>query len=114
MGCGAVMPSLERTRSGGFELSDCRRLEDIAAAVHSGVDISSLLLPTDRAFMDYPECRLLDDRVTQMYRNGVRLRLDQEIVAEQSELYRVYTPGGEFLGLGGFRGGEFRTIKNLK
>lgn len=109
LGVGGIMTSLIRTRSGGFTLADCVTFEQIERAE----DKSTLLLKTDSVFKCY-ESVTLDERTTLLYKNGVKLRPQQAgFKAAREGTFRVYAYGGEFLGLGGFFGGEFKVVKNL-
>ncbi len=111
LGCGGVMTSLTRTRSGGFTLAECytlERIEEIASAGRA----AELLIPVDRAFRSYPEVKL-GERETKLYRSGVRLRPDQVTLPREAEQYRVYGADGAFIGLGGMKNGEFAVIKNF-
>ena len=111
LGCGGVMTSLTRTRSGGFTLSECFTLERIAAIAEQG-RTAEILLPPDRAFTLYPEIKL-GEHETRLYKSGVRLRPDQVTLTAESEQYRVYGADGGFIGLGGMKNGEFAVIKNF-
>lgn len=98
LGCGAVMTSLERTRSGGFTLSDCVTLDEMQAIRDSGGDFEKILLPIDRVFDVYPEIRL--NRVqTEKFINGVRLDLNRVYHKQSAGYHRVYGNDGRFLGL---------------
>jgi tRNA pseudouridine55 synthase len=110
LGCGGVMTSLIRTRSGGFELSDCHTIEEIAAAAEKG-QLEQIMLPTDRVFALYPQSEL-DGHCTAMYKNGVKLRRDQAGF-EESGVHRIYGSDGGFLGLAELRDGELRAVKNF-
>ena len=111
LGAGGVLTSLTRTYSGGFSLAECFTLERIAECCADG-RLAELLLPTDSAFRIYPDTRL-GEHETRLYRNGVRLRLDQVKLPRDADIYRVYGADGEFLGLGGIKNGEFACIKNF-
>lgn len=69
-GTGAIMTSLCRTRSHGFELSQCRTIEEVRAADEQ--TLLSWLMPIESAFVSYPVIEL-DDVQQRMYLNGVRL-----------------------------------------
>ena len=111
LGSGGTMTSLLRTYSGGFGLSDCLSLETIAKSV-SEQGAQSVLMPVDRAFAVYDELHL-DERLTVLYKNGVRLRTEQVGTGTQEGTYRVYGGDGCFLGLGHFAGGCLRSLKNF-
>ena len=69
-GTGAVMTSLCRTRSHGFELSQCHTIDELRAADEQ--TLQSWLIPVESAFLSYPVITL-DDIQQRMYLNGVRL-----------------------------------------
>lgn len=112
LGAGGVMTSLVRTYSGGCKLEDCRTLEEVAVLAESG-RLDEIIIPADRAFAEYDEVRLTQ-RITGLYKNGVKLRSAQVGREPDDRLYRVYGFDGEFLGIGCFKNGEFRSFKNLR
>lgn len=69
-GTGAVMTSLCRTRSHGFELSQCHTIDELRSADEQ--TLQSWLIPVESAFLSYPVITL-DDIQQRMYLNGVRL-----------------------------------------
>lgn len=111
LGVGGVMTSLVRTYSGGCSLEDCLTLEEIADKVSQG-GAESVLMPVDKAFAVYEEIRL-NERLTALYKNGVKLRAEQTDKAPDERTYRVYGADGGFLGLGYFDNDEFRSRKNF-
>jgi tRNA pseudouridine55 synthase len=101
LGVGAIMTSLQRTRSGVFTLDDCYNLDDIRDyAMREGAGgLKTLLTPTDKLFDEYPKARL-DATQTHLFGNGVilaadRIRLDKVY----SGTYTVYAHNGQFLAL---------------
>lgn len=111
LGTGGVMTTLVRTYSGGCGISDCHTLEEIQEFADSK-KIGDIIIPTDKAFAEYEEVRL-SKRITGLYKNGVKLRPEQTGKAPDGKLYRVYSAENEFLGIGHFVNGEFRSRKNL-
>lgn len=112
LGVGGAMTSLVRTRSNGLTLGDCCTVEQIERICAEG-RLAEIMIPTDKAFELYGECRL-DRRVTELYKNGVKLRPGQAgFDKADDEIYRVYGYDGEFLGTGHFVNGEFRSHKNF-
>lgn len=111
LGMGGVMTTLVRTYSGGCGISDCHTLAEIQKFADGG-KIGDIIIPTDKAFADYGEVRL-SQRVTALYKNGVKLRPEQTGKTPDDKLYRVYGADGGFIGIGGFVNGEFRSRKNL-
>ncbi|MGN0650230.1 MAG: tRNA pseudouridine(55) synthase TruB [Oscillospiraceae bacterium] len=97
-GTGAVMSALCRTRSHGFELSQCRTIDEIRGADEQ--TLQTWLMPVENAFISYPVIEL-DDVQQRMYLNGVRLdanRLSQRTPVGQP--CRVRGSAG-FLGIAG-------------
>lgn len=112
LGTGAVMTSLVRTCSGGFELGSCFTVGQIAEVCERG-ELASIIMPTEKAFEMYRDIRL-NERLTALYKNGVKLYAGQVGADGQcSETFRVFGSDGEFLGLAAFREGQLRSIKNF-
>ncbi len=101
LGCGGVMTSLQRQSAGGFDLNDCYTLEQLQKAADEG-SLDRIIAPTESVFTGVYESIQLGERETVMYKNGVRLRLEQ-VGAENEKDYKtvcVFGSGGTFLGLG--------------
>lgn len=111
LGVGGAMTSLIRTYSGGCSIDDCVSLEEIAEKVSRG-GAESVLMPVDKAFGIYDEIRL-GEKLTALYKNGVKLRAEQTGKAPDERTYRVYGHEGGFLGLGYFDNDVFRSSKNF-
>ena len=117
LGAGGVMTSLERTRSAGIEKSECFTVSQIEKIAQEN-KIGEIIIPADRVFEIYQKATL-DKRTTALYKNGVKLYKNQVSVSDEYEeyneqkKYRVYGFDGEFLGIGGFCQGLFRSIKNF-
>lgn len=75
LGVPAVMASLTRLKSGGFDLDQTVTLEQVAAAM-ANEDLSAILRPIDYALRDYPHVAL-SDRLWGLVKNGVFLDEDQ-------------------------------------
>ena len=111
-GTGAVMTSLVRTYSGGFDIKDCLTIEQIAQICEQG-RLAEILMPTEKAFELYKDIRL-NDRLTALYKNGVKLYAGQvDADGQSSETFRVFGAGGDFLGLAAFENGQLRSVKNF-
>ncbi|MDE6775833.1 MAG: tRNA pseudouridine(55) synthase TruB [Ruminococcus sp.] len=114
LGCGGVMTSLVRTRSGGFSLDDCFTLEEIQNLADSG-NVENVIISVERIFSGLPKIRL-NEVQTRMYKNGVRLDLNRinHIKPEFSE-YSVYGFDHEFIGVAraDFEKCELRVVKNF-
>ncbi|MCH5464259.1 tRNA pseudouridine(55) synthase TruB [Levilactobacillus tujiorum] len=75
LGVPAVMASLTRLKSGGFELDQAVTLAQVEAAMAAD-DLSAILRPIDYALQDYPHVAL-SDRFWGLVKNGVFLDEDQ-------------------------------------
>ena len=74
--CGGVMTSLRRTSSSGFDIKQCYTLEQIQK--YSDDDnLSHIIMPVESAFNSTYDKVSLNTRCTQLYKNGVKLRLEQ-------------------------------------
>ena len=60
LGTLAVLHSLERTRSGAYELAQCHTFAECEQAMAEGT-MQQLLLPTDSLFTDRPAVSLTDE-----------------------------------------------------
>ncbi len=100
-GCGAVMTSLTRTRSGVFTLEHCHKLQELEEVGKSGYDeVEKLLMPIDMLFQTLPRANLDQDQ-TAMYKNGVILDADKiKFDKIYSGDYAVYSFDQRLLGLG--------------
>ncbi len=97
LGTGGVLTSLERMYSSGYDLSKSHSLEEIQSLAESGTDITEIMFPIDSAFEQYEKV-ILNYKHTRLYKNGVRLRLEQ-VGIRCENTYRVYGSDNEFLGL---------------
>jgi len=95
LGCGATLTALRRTKTGAFDISMSRTLDEIEAAVSEG-SISSLIIPVDSMFTQYPETSV-DASGERLCRNGALVPFGS---GTPGTTYRVYGPGGNFLMLG--------------
>ena len=111
LGTGGIMTSLERTYSAGVEKSECFTVEEIAKLWEKN-KLEEIVIPTDRAFEVYQKITL-DERITALYKNGVKLYPKQTGVEISHKIYRVYGYDGEFLGIGAFKEEFFRSVKNF-
>lgn len=100
LGCGGHMTSLVRILSGGFKLGECYTLEQIQEAVVSDSFVD-MVKPLEKVFECYENIKL-DAHCTRLYKNGVKLHLEQVGLDEGSagNTYSVFGFDGKFLGLG--------------
>lgn len=100
LGTGAVMTSLCRTQACGFSLADCNDLESLFAAKEAGEDMQKYLLPVENVFLQFEKLTVSQAQSIRFKNGGA---LDAERIKSpiaESAVYRVYSPCGEFLGLG--------------
>ena len=96
LGCGAVMTSLERTRSCGFTIADSYPLSELKEMPYE--QLISLLKPVESVFSVYPEV-MLDEVQERLYKNGARLDAARLHSRPQTDgLCRVYGAEG-FIGV---------------
>ena len=113
LGTGAVMTSLVRTYSGGFDIAECLTIEQIADRCAQG-ELAQIVMPTEKAFALYDDIRL-DERTTPLYKYGVKLYDRQVTAADKSagKTFRVFGADGAFLGLAAFENGQLKSVKNF-
>lgn len=113
LGTGGVLTSLERTSSSGYDISQSYTLDEIQSLADSGIGIEGIIYPIDSAFKQF-ESIILNPKHTRLYKNGVKLRLEQ-VSAKGGNTYRVYGSENEFLGLAyaDAQANEFTIKKNF-
>ena len=104
LGCGAVMTSLRRTYACGFSLDDCFTLEELGAAAESG-GVEKLVIPLSRALSAYKSVTVTAAQSVR-FKNGGALSAERVRSLPKSGILRVFSPNGDFLGLGEVRGDE--------
>lgn len=113
LGCGGVMASLERTRTGGFTLGESYSIADLEAM--SEEERFSCLIPTERLFDALPAVRL-SEFFERLCRGGCeiyqkKIRVDYPI----GQRVRLCSQDGSFFALGEVREYEQGSaIKSLK
>lgn len=108
LSCPAAMAALTRTESNGFTLDDSHTLDEL----RQSDDASPFVIPTDAPFCAFDAITVTDAQAKR-FSNGGALdinRLGSTIVAGK---YRIYSPGGSFLGLGKYESGE-KELKILR
>lgn len=113
LGCGAVMTSLVRTLAMGFTLDDCVTLDELQQIKDCGGDFSEKVLEIDKAFSDFDKVYITEPQAKR-FSNGGWLDTARIKAKCSGGLCRVYAPGGEFLGLGGWNNEENQlSVKRL-
>ena len=106
LGCGGCMSALRRTRAGGFEVTQARRLSEVQRYADEG-RAEELLIGLDELFGEYEKCSASPNAEK-------RIRCGNEYkTALPDGVYRVYSGAGEFLMLGRAESGMMKTIKSF-
>ena len=111
LGTGAVMTSLVRTYSAGFDIAQCLTMEQIEEICKQG-RIGDVIMSVGKAFEMYGGIRL-DRRLTELYKNGVKLYRSQLKEEQQGDIFRVFGSDGSFLGLAAFKNEMLCSVKNF-
>lgn len=112
LGCGAVMSSLRRTKSGNFDLSHSHSLEELGELSYD--ERAALLCPLEDAFSDLEMLRL-SDFYARLSKNGCEI-YQKKIGThyENGKLLRIYDKDG-FYAVGEVRdfrdGSAIKTVK---
>ncbi len=95
LGCGATLTSLRRTKTAGFDISQCVSLDDLTPQ-----NVSDYILPCDKV-VDYLPQIFVSEKQSTRFTNGGQLSLDRIKYLDfiHNGIYRVYF-GEKFLGLG--------------
>ncbi|MGN0307691.1 MAG: tRNA pseudouridine(55) synthase TruB [Lachnospiraceae bacterium] len=114
LGCGAVMESLQRTRSGIFTKETALTLEQVEQLMKEGRKagkenpLSEVLIPVDKVFIHYPALKLKPE-MERLIKNGNAFEkkhlltpLPPENRTEGSR-YRVYIENNIFMGIYEYR-----------
>ena len=102
LGTLAVLHSLERTRSGAYELAQCHTFAECEQAMAEGT-MQQLLLPTDSLFTDRPAVSLTDEGAERIARGAVVFPRQADSLPETADtICRVYHQD-KFLMLGQVR-----------
>lgn len=111
--CGGVMTSLVRTASNGFTLDDCVTLNQLER-LRDENKLYKAVKPVEKLFEFLPEIKLLEKK-TGMYKNGVKLRLEELKIPENEGMLKVYGFDDEFIGIAKTDLNEkvLRIFKNL-
>lgn len=108
LGCGGVMASLRRTEAAGFSLEQSVRLDEAKDLAGEG-QLVRRILPVESAFSSFPTVTITPAQ-TVRFLNGGALDLRRLSAGiETASLCRVYSPDGDFIGLGTPGNGELRV-----
>ena len=107
MGCGAVMTALRRTAANGFLIENAVSLEALRE------DPMAALLPLEHPFLSLPQITVTEKQAVR-FLNGGALSAERVKDLASPGRYRVYGPGGAFLGLGEYRPEEEPALYVLR
>ncbi len=111
LGCGAVMTGLERTQAMGFTLGDCVTIDTLQSRRDNGEDFGDLIIPLSGIFKDYKKIYVSEAQAVR-FSNGGALSIERiKKAPEKGEICTVYSPQGDFLGLGSSNGEELKAVK---
>ena len=100
LGCGAVMTALVRTSAMGFCLESCVAIDELQHRKDNNIGFDDILLPVDQALYSYDTVAVSAAQSVR-FRNGGALDLERiKKRLMENDIYRVYDPNGNFLGLG--------------
>ena len=105
--CGAVMTALCRTRYCGFSLSDCVTIEELQSIRVKDGDFP--VIPIKNAFTHLPKLTVTAAQATR-FSNGNPLSADRINLSATGDT-AVFSPDGEFLGVGVNDGEELKVKK---
>ncbi len=97
LSCGAVMTSLRRIRANSVSIEDCVTLAELEKAAAEG-KASDYIVSTDR-MLDYKKISISSAQARR-FSNGGELDAARLRGSKEPGLYRVYSPEGDFLGVG--------------
>lgn len=95
--CGAVMTALERTSANGIDIKECRSLDELEVLKEEGT-LEKAVVPVWN-FIKYP-CIAVSESQAKRFKNGGELFLDRVKGLSESIFYNVFSPEGDFLGIG--------------
>ncbi len=106
LNCGGTMWNLKRLATGNFHIAESISLADL----HSE-NISSYIVPIDKALYRYPEV-VVEDKYVKKILNGISIK-DGSFLSRTVEdiLYRVYIEGNKFIGIGINKNFQFKMVK---
>lgn len=101
LGCGAVMTSLLRTKSGNFNLEDAYRLDELQALKEKG-ELDKVVIPVDSIFEEYAKA-VVDGEILKKVKNGNMIYINQmkktlSDVGKRNRI-RIYDIEGRFLAI---------------
>lgn len=99
LGCGAVMTKLVRTLAMGFTIEDAISIDELQSIKDNNLSFDSVLTDVEKMFLCYDEVTVSPAQ-SKRFSNGGALSLERIRKNLDNGIYRVYSPDGDFLGLG--------------
>ncbi len=99
LGCGAVMTKLVRTLAMGFTIEDCVSIRELQSIKDNNLSFDSILTDVEKMFLCY-DAVAVSPAQSKRFSNGGALSLERIRKHLDNGIYRVYSPDGDFLGLG--------------
>ena len=97
LGCGAVMTKLRRTAANGVGIDDCITLDKLKELSEKG-EQNSALHGVD-SILPFASITVTDNQAKR-FSNGGELDTERLKITPEEGLYKVYSRGGAFLGIG--------------
>ena len=98
LGCGAVLARLRRTRSGDFDLSSARSLDDLARLVAEG-RLSEAVIPASSLLPQFPVA-YVDAAMEAQIRQGREFRTSPFVVTPEAPFVKAVSHSGELIAIG--------------
>ncbi len=108
LGCGATVTALRRTKTGIFDISEAKTIEELTEMKENGTLDSAFTAP-DRLFSDLPEITMFPDNAARVCR-GAPVYLTKKAPGR----YRVYGANRQFLGVGVIADTDRRQVLTLE
>ncbi len=112
LGCGAVMTSLQRTQAMGFSLDNCVTLDELQRRKDENIGFEDLIISVEKIFSSY-ERVMVSPAQSKRFSNGGALDLNRLKIQPPDEICSVYSPEGDFLGLGKSDGQQLKVVRLL-
>lgn len=113
LGCGAVMTELKRTKAMGFDLDDCKTIDDLQMLKDNSTGFEDVLIPVECMFSCYKKIRVSSAQGTRFF-NGGALDINRiKAKIENEEICAVYNSEELFLGLGQRIDEELKVLRVL-
>ena len=98
LGCGAVLARLRRTRSGEFDLSRARSLEDLTRLAAEG-RLSEAVIPASMLLSQFPATHV-DATLEAQIRQGREFRTSPFVVSPGAPFVKALSHSGELIAIG--------------